>query len=547
MNAATLRSWAADATARARWLHVHRRHDDPWPCKADVMHRARLADIYGLLADGFPQAAEDLRRTLRPPAGRAAGAGPSVVHAQQRDAPRGPPRRAVRPSLDRLRPPRRWHGDHDRQGPDFTLARPAGLRERAVMRRFLLVLFLSIVPRTTAGPLDFWTCSLVLTNATVSDAIFANGKFIVSMGGGPAGRSSTMTSEDGVSWRETREERLWGFCTGNGVIVGRGGDSIVSTSDGVSWIARRPFLVDTIRGLTFGQGRFVAQVGGGSVGDPIRLWTSPDGMGWAMVATNFWPESFARISFVPELCYSGNRWVTLTEPFEARSLLLPEPLQSFDGMDFSPNPNWPSFRRLRHNGTSWAGILTDNYRLVSTSRDGMTWTTIEPNSNWGDNIKTLTAYEGRFFASGWVNYFFESTDGIRWTDHEVDVRLSTKWYDRLTVLAPIVAGNNRAVAFAAVSTPPTNNTSGAGKLPVARFYVSQPLTNSIVPELGMASLPALKLEAGTVGSGYHVEASEAVGGPWRRVATVFPTNFPFTFLAPEGEQRGRFYRAVVRD
>lgn len=63
----------------------------------------------------------------------------------------------------------------------------------------------------------------------------------------------------------------------------------------------------------------------------------------------------------------------------------------------------------------------------------------------------------------------------------------------------------------------------------------------------MTSLPTLRLEAGTVGSGYHVEASEAVGGAWRRVATVFPTNFPFTFLAPEGEQRGRFYRAVVRD
>ena len=129
----------------------------------------------------------------------------------------------------------------------------------------------------------------------------------------------------------------------------------------------------------------------------------------------------------------------------------------------------------------------------------------------------------------------------------MDVGRSTKWYDSLGLYAPVIAGNNRAVTFARVSTPPTNNFNGAGRLLVTRFYVSQPLTNSIVPELGMTSLPALRLEAGTVGSGYHVEAAEAMGGAWRRVATVFPTNFPFTFLAPEGEQRGRFYRAVVRD
>ena len=77
MNA-NLRSWAADATARARWLAREAKAGDVWPTLEDAFARATLANVFSLLADGHAQAAEDLRRTLRPPAGRAAGAGPHV-------------------------------------------------------------------------------------------------------------------------------------------------------------------------------------------------------------------------------------------------------------------------------------------------------------------------------------------------------------------------------------------------------------------------------------------------------------------------------------
>lgn len=416
------------------------------------------------------------------------------------------------------------------------------------MRPTPIVLFLSLLSKTLAGPLDFWTCTLVLTNASVSDAIFANGRFIVGVGGGQSGRPSTMISEDGLTWRETREETLGSFCTGNGVIVARGNDSIVSSPDGVSWIARRPFRLSRLYSLTFGPGRFFAQVGN-EAGTNTDFWSSMDGVKWTRATTNFWPESFTQAGLLPVIEYVFDRWITKGSVLGQLTV----PLQSLDGLNFTSNPDWPLVNKFQHNGTAWVGVIATNTSLVATSRDGVNWTTLSPNPNWTDNsngngtIYGITTSGGRFFASGSVNYFFESTDGIHWTDHQVDVGRSTKWHDWLGLYAPVIAGNNRAVAFARVSTPPTNNFNGAGKLSVARFYVSQPLTNSIVPELGMASLPALRLEAGTVGSGYHVEATEAVEGAWRRVATVFPTNFPFTFLAPEGEQRGRLYRAVVRD
>ncbi len=423
------------------------------------------------------------------------------------------------------------------------------------MRPTLIFLFLSLLSKTLAGPLDFWTCTLVLTNASVSDAIFANGRFVVSLGApwSAGSRSSTMISEDGITWRETREQTITRLATGNGVIVGvagdvgAAGDSIVSSSDGVAWIARRPFLIGTgINAISFGLGRFLAQVSAPGP-DPNRawemtsdLWSSVDGINWIPWATNIWPPFQGGNS--PRVTFVQDRWTTLGWPLGPDFPI--GPLESFDGIQFMPNTTWPPMSALVHNGNTWVGTLWNNSSQIAVSKDATNWSVFSPNPNWSNG--RLTTYGGRFFCARGANYFFESIDGTRWVDHEVDLARSAKWFGVLGIFAPILAGNNRAVAFAGVLTPPTNSI-GNGSRPVTRFYVSQPLTNSIVPELGMMSLPALRLEAGTVGSGYHVEASEAVGGAWRRVATVFPTNFPFTFLAPEGEQRGRFYRAVVRD
>lgn len=407
----------------------------------------------------------------------------------------------------------------------------------------LLLLVFASVGRLSAGPLDFWTCNLVLTNATVIDAIFANGKFVVGVSGASGGRSSILVSDDGGNWREAREGSIGSLCQGNGVIVGTDGSAILSSSDGVSWIARRPFFVSQTRQLLFGQGRFVAQVGNGTGDNPIALWSSPDGIEWSVVSTSLWPESFVRAQFWPRLAFVKDRWTTLDRDPD----LLPVPMQSFDGLHFTPNPEWPVLDNVQYNGWAWVGGPVTNLSTVAVSRDGIRWTLHAPNPNWqAGNVFRLTTYAGRFFACGSKNFFFESLDGERWTDHQVDLLTSTKWDGWLNMAAPILAGNNRAVAVAQVYTPATNSI-GQGKRPVIRFYVSQPLTNGVAPMLGMSSLPALKLESGTIGGGYHIESATSVIGPWERVATVFPTHFPFTFLAPIGEQQNRIYRAVVRD
>ena len=91
-RAARARGWAADAIARARWLAHEAKRGDAWPTLEGAFARARLADVFALLADGHAQAAENLRRTLQPPPGTTTTPGPSV---------------------DRSRPPRRVLGHAD--------------------------------------------------------------------------------------------------------------------------------------------------------------------------------------------------------------------------------------------------------------------------------------------------------------------------------------------------------------------------------------------------------------------------------------------------
>ena len=64
MNAALCRRWATDAHQRARWLLRESKHGEPDPARRDAFHRARLADVFALIADGHHEAAERLRRTI---------------------------------------------------------------------------------------------------------------------------------------------------------------------------------------------------------------------------------------------------------------------------------------------------------------------------------------------------------------------------------------------------------------------------------------------------------------------------------------------------
>ena len=99
---------------------------------------------------------------------------------------------------------------------------------------------------------------------------------------------------------------------------------------------------------------------------------------------------------------------------------------------------------------NWKGITYGNNKFVaigdggyiSTSTDGVTWTTPVKNSNLGSNAWTGIAYgNNKFVALGMGGYISTSTDGVTWTDAVYNPYISSfSWRD-------ITYGNNKFVAL----------------------------------------------------------------------------------------------------
>ena len=99
---------------------------------------------------------------------------------------------------------------------------------------------------------------------------------------------------------------------------------------------------------------------------------------------------------------------------------------------------------------NWTGITYGNNKFVaigdggyiSTSTDGVTWTTPVKNSNLGSNAWTGIAYgNNKFVALGMGGYISTSTDGVTWTDAVYNPYISSfSWRD-------ITYGNNKFVAL----------------------------------------------------------------------------------------------------
>lgn len=403
-----------------------------------------------------------------------------------------------------------------------------------------------------AGPLDFWSIGLATTNANWNGGIFANGRFVVALnnGNGAVG-AATLVSEDGLAWRRTREETIRQLTAGNGLIVGTvgTGDSlaVVSSGDGENWVARRLPYQGSVLALSFGLSKFWIHALGtaGAVEEHVIL-SSVDGLNWAIAATNTWelhigPENEKERRDVT-FCHDR----LLTRFTNSKTTTTGEVLQSLDGVLFEPALGWPAFTDIAHVNGTWVLAVKTNSALISVSTNAAHWTTFSPSPYWRNG--QLDAFGGagqfrwdgqRLVSSFGGNFFFESVDGVTWVDHQVDLPT------RFGLPLPLLFGANKALALGRFTLPPVG-TKPQPNTNVARIYLSQPLVSTIPTALTAIQRPALTLETGTVGSGYYVEAADSVNGPWTPVATLFPTNFPFSFLAPEEGRHFRIFRAVTR-
>ncbi|KAB2667693.1 MAG: hypothetical protein DVB31_07715 [Verrucomicrobia bacterium] len=285
-----------------------------------------------------------------------------------------------------------------------------------------LVLLLVVCLPALAGPLDFWTPQPALTNALWSDEIFANGRFVISIAGqnGAVSNNAILVSEDGAAWKRTREESASRFTAGNGLILAAvAGPAVISSVDGQSWIAKRLPVPWGIRSITFGLGRFWIL----NDTDPSVTLSSADGLTWDIVGTNTWGGS---------LVFCHDRfWTSGTA----------NPLQSFDGTTFQPATNLPSFSSIAYLDGTWVAAKTDDASLA-VSTNAIDWTTVSPSPFWARSGWVFSNGQ-RFIASTSANFFFESTNGLKWLDHQVEIYNTTT---RFGLGGPrLVGGNNGPV------------------------------------------------------------------------------------------------------
>lgn len=403
-----------------------------------------------------------------------------------------------------------------------------------------------------AGPLDFWSIGLGVTNATWNGGIFANGRFVAALNSGNGGvGAATLVSEDGLAWRVTREETIRQLTGGNGLILGTvgTGDSlaVVSSGDGERWIARRLPYQGNVLSVSFGLSKFWIHALGtiGATEEHVIL-TSVDGLDWRVTTTNAWelhvgPENEKERR---DVTFCHDRF--LTRFTNSKGTTTGEVLQSFDGIQFEPTSGWPAFTDVAHLNGTWVLAVKTNSTLIAVSTNGTDWATFSPSPFWRNGSLDTFGGAGQFRINGQQlvssfggNFFFESVDGVTWVDHQVDLPT------RFGLPLPLIFGANKALALCRYTLPPVG-TKPQPNTNVARIYLSQPLASALPVTLTAIQRPTLTLETGTVGNGYHIEAADNLGGPWIPIVTLFPTNFPFSFLAPAEGRHFQFFRAVSR-
>lgn len=170
------------------------------------------------------------------------------------------------------------------------------------------------------------------------------------------------TSSNWISRSSGTTQSLSGVTYGNGSFVAVGANGTVLTSpDGVIWINRASGTTNWLRGVTYANGTFVA------VGTIGTILTSPDGVNWI------------------------SRTSGTTNPLT--------------GVTYGNG----SFVAVGTNGT------------ILTSSDGAIWTNRNFNTVWLDGV---TYGDGTFVAVGWIGLILTSPDGVNWTYRRGSTSLS---------------------------------------------------------------------------------------------------------------------------
>jgi hypothetical protein len=213
---------------------------------------------------------------------------------------------------------------------------------------------------------------------------------------------TVITSSDGISWKPRTAASVsnWSSVTfGNGVFVAvSASGAVMKSSDGISWSLSTPGSSNNWTSVTFGNGLFVAV---SSSGSNNRVMTSSDGITWTSrtsAANNDWTSvTFGNGLFVAVSASGSNNRV----------------MSSADGI------NWTS--QVSAANEPWTGITFGNELFVAvsgsgavmTSSDGIAWAARDAGSTVAF---TGVSYGANLFVAISSNEnYLTSLNGISWT------------------------------------------------------------------------------------------------------------------------------------
>ncbi len=238
----------------------------------------------------------------------------------------------------------------------------------------------------------------------------------------------------GVTWtaRSAAVDTDWrGLTYGNGLFVAvawTGANRVMTSPDGITWTARSAAEANPWLAVTYGNGLFVAVANDGT----NRVMTSPDGITWtarAAAEANSWRQVTYGNGLFVAVAYDGTNRV-MTSP---------------DGTTWTARsaPEANQWWGVTYGNDLFVAVAVDGTNRVMTSPDGITWTArsaTEANMWWD-----LIYANGLFVAvsENGTNRVMTSPDGITWTARSATE--ANQWVD-------VTYGNGLFVAVTGTGT-----------------------------------------------------------------------------------------------
>jgi len=246
-------------------------------------------------------------------------------------------------------------------------------------------------------------------------------------------QTNIFTSTDGITWtgrRSATPESLLGVTYANGQFIAVGeAETIVTSPDGFTWTNHSPGIRGGFYGVAGGPGQFVA-VGG-------DIMTSPDGVTWTSRISSVTSDTLTGVAF------GKGRFVNVGGLFAGGGgLIIPMPdgsdggviLNSLDGVAWTKTLETPHrfYEVIFANDTF---VSVGSAGTILTSGNGVDW--VASDSTTTNNLHGVAIGNGQFIAVGEKGTVVTSPDGVLWTQHSAGLT---------TQLEAVTYGNGQFVA-----------------------------------------------------------------------------------------------------